>query len=143
MEIYLINTPVGLIPETDDDYEGKKKLKVGATYKAEVKLSRNPLFHRKYFAMIAASWEFLDEKQTVAFKSKEGFRKYVEVAAGYFDLFYSPKQEEFVEIPKSISFGSMDNAEFTELYDKVKNVIWTLIGERVTREQYERVLMNF
>lgn len=143
MTIYLVNTPSGLIPETDTDYDSKRALKLGSTYKADIKLSRNPLFHRKYFALISTSWEFLTEQQTAAFKSKEGFRKYVEVAAGYYEPFYSPRLNEFVEIPRSISFGSMDEAEFGQLYERVKVVIYGLIQGRVGKEEYERYLMNF
>lgn len=143
MRLLVINTPRGLVPCGDDDYDEKKKLKIGQAYSVEVRVARNVDFHRKYFALIAYAWEFLNEQELATFKSKENFRKYVEVAAGHCEVIFHPRLQEFVEIPKSISFGSMDNAEFSDLYQRVKGVIFSIIGGRVTQEEFEHILMDF
>ena len=143
MKLLVINTPRGLVPLGDDDYEQKRKLKLGETYSVEVKVVRNVDFHRKYFALIAYAWEFLNEQETERFKDKENFRKYIEIAAGHCDVIFHPRLQEFVEIPKSISFGKMDNTAFSELYERVKDVIFSIIGDRVTREEFERLLIDF
>jgi hypothetical protein len=143
MKFLVTNTPRGLVPLDDDDYEEKKKLKLGQTYSVEVKVARNVDFHRKYFALIAYAWEFLDERETATFRSKDNFRKYLEISAGHCDVIFHPRLQEFVEIPKSISFGSMDNTAFSELYERVKDVIFSIIGDRVTREEFERLLIDF
>ena len=143
MKLLVINTPRGLVPMGDDDYEEKKKLKLGQTYSVEIKVARNLDFHRKYFALVAYAWEFLNEQETAKFKSKENFRKYLEMAAGHCDIIYHPRLQEFVEVPKSISFGSMDNTAFSELYERVKDVIFSIIGDRVTRDEFERLLIDF
>ena len=143
MKLLVVNTPRGLVPLGDDDYEEKKKLKLGQTYSVEVKVARNVDFHRKYFALISYAWEFLNEQETERFRTKENFRKYVEVAAGHCDIIFHPRLQEYVEIPKSISFGKMDNAEFSDLYQRVKDVIFSIIGNRVTQDQFERLLLDF
>jgi hypothetical protein len=143
MKILVVNTPRGLVPLGDDDYEEKKKLKLGQTYSVEVKVARNVDFHRKYFALIAYAWEFLTEQEEERFKTKDNFRKYLEMAAGHCDVIFHPRLQEFVEIPKSISFGSMDNTAFSGLYERVKDVIFSIIGGRVTREEFERLLVDF
>ena len=143
MKLLVINTPRGLVPMGDDDFDEKKKLKLGQTYSVEIKVARNVDFHRKYFALIAYAWEFLNEQETATFKSKDNFRKYLEMAAGHCDVIYHPRLQEFVEIPKSISFGSMDNTAFSELYERVKDVIFSIIGDRVTRDEFERLLIDF
>lgn len=143
MRLLVINTPRGLVPCGDDDYDEKKKLKIGQAYSVEVRVARNVDFHRKYFALIAYAWEFLNEQELATFKTKDNFRKYVEVAAGHCDVIFHPRLQEFVEIPKSISFGSMDNAEFSDLYQRVKDVIFSIIGGRVTQEEFEHILMDF
>ena len=143
MKLIVVNTPRGLVPLGDDDYEEKKKLKLGQTYSVEVKVARNVDFHRKYFALISYAWEFLNEQETERFRTKENFRKYVEVAAGHCDVIFHPRLQEYVEIPKSISFGKMDNAEFSDLYQRVKDVIFSIIGNRVTQDQFERLLLDF
>ena len=143
MKLLVVNTPRGLVPLGDDDYEEKKKLKLGQTYSVEVKVARNVDFHRKYFALISYAWEFLNEQETERFRTKENFRKYVEVAAGHCDVIFHPRLQEYVEIPKSISFGKMDNAEFSDLYKRVKDVIVSIIGNRVSEQEFERLLLDF
>lgn len=143
MKLLVVSTPRGLVPLGDDDYEEKKKLKLGQTYSVEVKVARNVDFHRKYFALISYAWEFLNEQETERFRTKENFRKYVEVAAGHCDVIFHPRLQEYVEIPKSISFGKMDNAEFSDLYQRVKDVIFSIIGNRVSQDQFERLLLDF
>lgn len=143
MKLLVVNTPRGLVPLGDDDYEEKKKLKLGQTYSVEVKVARNVDFHRKYFALISYAWEFLNEQETERFRTKENFRKYVEVAAGHCDVIFHPRLQEYVEIPKSISFGKMDNAEFSDLYKRVKDVIFSIIGNRVSEQEFERLLLDF
>lgn len=143
MRLLVVNTPRGLVPCGDDDYDEKKKLRLGETYSVEVRVARNVDFHRKYFALIAYAWEYLNEKELATFKSKGNFRKYLEISAGHCEVIFHPRLQEFVEIPKSISFGSMDNAEFSELYSKVKDVIFSIIGNRVTIEEFERILIDF
>ncbi len=143
MKLLVVNTPRGLVPLGDDDYEEKKKLKLGQTYSVEVKVVRNVDFHRKYFALIAYAWEFLDERETGRFKDKENFRKYIEIASGHCDVIFHPRLQEFVEIPKSISFAKMDITAFSDLYGRVKDVIFSIIGDRVTQEEFERLLIDF
>ena len=143
MRLLVVNTPRGLVPFGDDDYDQKKKLKVGETYNVEVKVARNVEFHRKYFALISYAWEFLNESEIERFRDKDNFRKYVEIAAGHCEVIYHPRLQEFVEIPKSISFGSMDNTSFGDLYKRVKDVIFSIIGGRVSEKEFERLLLDF
>ena len=143
MKLLVVNTPRGLVPLGDDDYEQKRKLKLGETYSVEVKVVRNVDFHRKYFALIAYAWEFLNEQETERFKTKENFRKYIEIAAGHCDVIFHPRLQEFVEIPKSIAFAKMDNTAFSDLYGRVKDVIFSIIGDRVAQEEFERLLIDF
>lgn len=143
MKLLVVNTPRGFVPYGDDDYEEKQKLKLGETYSVEIKVVRNLDFHRKYFALISYAWEFLNEQEIANFKTKENFRKYLEIAAGHCDVLYHPRLQEFVEIPRSISFSSMDNASFSDLYQRVKDVIFSIIGNRVTQDEFERLLIVF
>ena len=143
MKLNLLNTARGLLPLYDDDYDEKKKLKVGVVYQAEVKAPRNYKFLRKAFALLNAAWELMDERQTAAWRSKEGFRNYLTVASGFYDVYWNPRLNEFVEMPKSWSFDSMDEAEFSELYERMKDVVFNVLGDRVTEEVFETVLSNF
>ena len=143
MKLNCVNTSVGLVPMYPEDWDERKRLRLGEVYSVEVKPQRNLAFHRKYFALVKTAWEYLPEQTSNGFRSMDAFRKYCEVAAGYYDPFFSPVRGEFVEVPRSIAFDRMDDAEFSELYERVKDVIWGIIGGRVTREEFERNMSNF
>lgn len=143
MKLLLCNTPHGLVPVYDEDLDAKKRLTLGETYEADVRLVRNPAFHRKFFALINTAWACLPEKRQNGFRSVEGFRKYVTVAAGYYDTYFSPLRGEFIEEPRSIAFDNMDNAEFEDLYKSVREVINSILGDYISEDRLEAILTQF
>jgi hypothetical protein len=144
MELNLLNTAGGLVPCDDNDYEEKRKLKVGQIYKATIKLNRNYRLHRKYFALINCAWAYQNERQTAFFKgSVEIFRKTMEMAAGHCERVYSIKHKEWQDVPKSIAFDKMDEAEFRDLYERVKDVLFATALRGVSEEEFLEALANF
>ena len=145
MKLLLQNTPVGLVPLYDSDFDEKRKLKPGQVYQADIKVVRNLQFHRKMWAMLNTAWALLPEKTQQGFRSFEGFRAYLLVSAGFYETYYSPRLKEFVEIPRSMSFASMDDAEFSDCYERVKDVIWAILSSRVniTQAVFEQYLSNY
>lgn len=144
MKIFVKNTNLGLIPLFDSDYDNRKKLKLDEVYKVEVTKARNVEFHRKYFALINTGWEYLNEEQQKFFhESKEGFRKTIQIAAGYYSRIYSISRNEWIEESQSISFEKMDEFEFRELYAKVREVIFSLIEGNVSEEEFLINLADF
>lgn len=144
MDIYLLNTVEGLKPCYDEDYEEKKKLKIGQKYKAKITLARNLEFHRKYFALINCAWAYQNERTVEHFKhSVEGFRKTVEIAAGHCDTVYNIGLKSWTDIPKSIAFDKMDEFEFRELYEGVKRVLFTVFLKDISEYDFTRNLSNF
>lgn len=144
MDLLLINTPQGLKPCDDEDYEKKKKLKIGEVYRVKITKERNYEFHKKYFALISLAWEYQNERTSEFFKSDiELFRKTIEISAGHCDVVYSIDRAEWIEIPKSISFSKMDEHDFQNLYDRVKDVIFKIFLKGVTQEEFMSNLMNF
>lgn len=144
MDFYCTNTSHGLVPNYADDYEEKRKLKIGEVYKVKVTKARNYQFLRKYFALINCAFSYLDERQTAFFKENvELFRKTVEIAAGNCELVYSIARKEWIEMPKSISFDKMDDAEFQELYERVKDVIFLTFLKHIDEDEFLNNLSNF
>ena len=143
MKIRCLNTAHGLVPLYDADYEEKKRLKVGEVYECDIKLARNIRFHRKAFSLLNAAWSLMDERQQNGWRSLDGFRAYLTVAAGFYEVYYNPRLQQFVELPKSWAFDSMDEAEFSSLYERMKDVIFAVLGDKVTEETFEQVLSNF
>lgn len=144
MEIFLFNTPQGLIPMYDDDFEEKRKLKYGEKYKARITVPRDLTKHRKYFALIKCAWEFQNEKVQAFFNNNiEVFRKTVEMAAGHCEKVYSTRLKEWVDIPKSISFDSVDDAEFKGIYDRVFDVLLSTFLKHITEQEFKDKLIRF
>lgn len=143
MQFYAVNTAAGLVPAYDDDYEQKRRLTIGETYKIKVTKARNLQFHRKYFALINCAWEYLPERAVAHFGTVEQFRKTCEIAAGHCDRVYSISRKEWLEIPKSIAFDKMDGLEFDELYKGVRHVIFTVFLKHISPDEFEKNLINF
>ena len=144
MKMLLKNTVSGLIPMYDDDYEEKRKLKVGEVYACDIKKERNISFHRKYFALINCAWAFLNERQTTFFKENiDGFRKTIEVAAGHYEPVYDLTLGEWVHAPKSIAFNKMDEYAFRDLYENVKTVLFHTALKSVSYDDFMTHLANF
>lgn len=101
----------------NSDYEKAKKLKIGEVYQCEVKQPRNLKFHRKFFALI----EMLYENQE-RYSDPERLRKDLIIAAGYYHEWFDLDGVQQREA-KSISFSSMSEYEFGQLYSRVLDVI--------------------
>ena len=144
MKINLLNTLDGFKLASDADYEQKRKLKLGKIYQFETKLLRNYEFLQKYHKLIAIAWEYQNEKVQEHFNNSiESFRKTVQVAAGYCDTYYSISRKEWVEESKSISFEKMEEEEFMELYERVKDVLFTLFLKNISEAEFMKTLSNF
>jgi hypothetical protein len=64
-------------------------------------------------------------------KNFEQFRQDVIILAGYYDSFF--RLDGSLQIKaKSISFASMDESEFNNLYKAVFNVIWNLVVSKIS-----------
>lgn len=143
MKIHLCRSPFGLSGVYDDDREAIKKLKHDEIYEVDIKLQRNPAFHRKYFALFRVAWEYQNEDTQSWFGSMDAWRKAVEVAAGHCEKVYSLTLNDWVEIPKSIAFDKMKEEEFQDLYERVKHVLFTIFLPDIAEEDFFEALRDF
>jgi len=152
MKLLLRNTVSGLVPLYDDDYEEKKKLVIGKEYKADIRLARNVLFHRKYFGMLDAAWYLLKENQRTFFGGatygesfgKEAFRRSMQISAGFFEPIWDVSGRCWQKSVKSIAFDKMDEGEFEKLYKAVYDTVMDLLAFNGTsREDFDRMIDNF
>ena len=143
MKIDLVCTANGFVVASDEDYDKKRKLKIGKVYSVDIKQHRNYELHKKYFALINCAWEYLSEGKQSHFGNVDNFRKTIEVIAGYFDEWYSPKLKQPVHIPKSISYASMDNLEFEQLYSNVWDVLFRTALSNINEEEFAKNLVHF
>jgi hypothetical protein len=134
MKIFLKNTISGLIPLYPSDFDEKRKLKLGQDYEADIKNPRNLGFHKKFFALLNVGHE--NTKLDMPFDT---YRKYLIMKAGFFTAYQTPKGTYYD--PDSISFASMSQDEFEEVYSRVLDKVIEDIG--VVKEDIEKQLINF
>lgn len=144
MDFHLYYTGDAFKVCSTEDADKANKLKRGGIYKCKLSLVRNYAFHRKYFKMLSVAWELIGEqKQAVFGHNFDGFRKTVEVAAGHCDKVYNLSLKSWVEIPKTVSFSGEDEHGFEQLYERVRDVLLTVFLADVSKNDFERILLNF
>lgn len=118
MKIDFIKQPGGvLVPASDIEAEKMTRFKTGEQYPAEIKLTRNPAFHRKVFAFFGFCfhyWRGENEFQDEATQFDK-FRKDLTILAGFRKEVYNIRGELRVEA-ESLSYGSMDQERFEQVY---------------------------
>jgi len=106
----------------NSDYEIAKKIAVNEPIEFEFKKKRNYKFHKKFFALLNLVFENQEQYNNI-----EHLRKDLIISAGYYDLRYNIEGVEIQEA-KSISFSSMDENEFSEVYSKIIDVVVKWLG---------------
>ena len=111
----------GLKPLDSEDEEKLKSLPLDWEGIATLKHPRNYQFHKKYFALLKLGFENQER-----YKNKDHYRYVMQMKAGFYDLVTTDKG--VLPLPKSISFGSMENHEFNDLYEKVLTEVSNDLG---------------
>jgi len=118
VKITLVKTLGGkIIAAYDEDKERLNRIKVNEPFVADVSIPRNLRFHKKYFSLINLVFENQERYTHI-----DDLRKDITVEAGY----YRERTNIYGEVLKeaeSISFASMDDLKFGELYSKTLDVI--------------------
>lgn len=99
----------------------------------ELKKSRNPGNHRRFFAFVKNSFDMQDE-----FDSIEVWRKYITMKAGFFDEVVTEKGVMYW--PQSIAWEKMDEIEFRDMFNKVINAFIRYYGKNLDQSQINAIL---
>ena len=107
------------------------RVKNGEVISVKWSKARNPMFHRKLFALFNVIFDILPESEKVAVDYKglkviplrdfNETRRWLTVQAGFYDVFGLPDGSVKIEA-KSIKFSRMDNDEFEHLFDAIIRV---------------------
>lgn len=125
-----------LKPCYESDHDAFKKMPINETFEIEYVKGRNILFHKKFFALLKLAFENQSDYRTM-----EDLRRDLIITSGYYDEQINKITGECYKTAKSISFSSMDQLEFNELYNSVKNVISTWLG--IENETLEQELLQY
>lgn len=116
-------TNSGLKPMYDSDYEIYSKIALGEEFEIEYKKARNLKFHKKFFALIKLAFENQEQ-----YRLLDELREDLIIQSGYYYEHVNFITGEIKTRSKSISFANMDEIEFSNLYESVKNVISQWLG---------------
>jgi len=145
MKIEVIKEAGGVFrPATDLEFEKTIKFKTGEQYAVDIKLRRNPAFHRKMFAFFNFCFEHWKgpnefQSETTQFNV---FRSNLTVLAGYYDTCYTIKGETRIEA-KSLSFSSMEQEEFESCYQSIIQAAMKHIFKTSDQNTYNQLLSFF
>ena len=144
MKILLTKTGHCLTAASEEALTALDSLEEGRTYGVDVRSTRNVRFHNKYMKLMRTAWEYMTEKRQDFFRNNfDNFRKTIEVAAGCCETVYSIGEGRWTEIPRSIAFDKMDEAEFRELYERVKDVLFATALKGVSGQEFMETLNDF
>jgi hypothetical protein len=145
VEVLLVKRADGSFwPADQEQAEKAAKLPVGKLIRSDMKRVRNPRFLRKFFALLQVGYEHweppLKEYKGHPVESTfQNFRDTVTILAGYFNVSTGLNGNVRVT-PKSISFGSMPEEEFEQLYNAAIDVLLKNVLVRYTRAQLDAVV---
>lgn len=141
--IYLTRTVnITLVPAFPSDYEIVKSIPPGELIIAELKLDRNPKFHRKFFALLKFLQEHLPEEITNKYNTPDEFRMFVQYHCGITEEFQD-EQGVIHILPKSLAFGALDEIEFGTIYRDIKMKMINDFFSGDTTEAFEAELATF
>lgn len=145
----MIKTPRGaLVPADAESAEALAKVKVGQGVKVTYTRTRNIKFHRKFFALLKLAYDAWNPPPLM-YRGKpikttfDQFRRQLTILAGYFEMVQSIQNpDRFQLVAKSISFASMSEDEFEQLYSSVLDVLLDRVFIDQTRGDVENLVNN-
>jgi len=135
-----------LIPASDRDEAKLTRFKTNEQYEIEIKLTRNPQFHKKVFSFLNFCYEHWDGDRVLGHGTPEAqfdrFRKDLTILAGYYEQSIRLNGEIRTEA-KSLSFGNMKPEEFEEFYIAVTNAACKHIFHTTDEATYNKLIGFF
>lgn len=135
-----------LIPSDEEAQDGLRKLKLGQRVRVEVKRQRNYRFLKKWFALMRFAFDYWEPPKPEQVKwdiqpekSLERFRKDITILAEHFDATYRLDGSVRLEA-KSISFGSMSEEDFEDLYSRALTVITRRVCQQYQDDELREII---
>jgi len=145
----LVKTPNGALAPADESARAlMDKIKAGQGVRATVRRVRNVKFHRKAFALFKLAFDAwkpvspLEYKGLPVAKDFDRFRKDMTILAGFYKPVYNVRGELRLEA-ESLSFASMDEERFEQVFRAVLTVVWERVLKSVgyaSEDEVERVV---
>jgi len=142
MKIYLIKTDFGLKPSDKESEELYKKIKHNEVYSYEVKKPRNYKFHKKFFSLLSFCIDHMQEtyQKQFGFNNVNDLKDFILIVSKRYEEKQMPQGEIYKKL-NSISFASMDEYEFEELYKDTIHIVSRLAN--CEKWEIEQELINY
>lgn len=145
MKRHFKKVPGGLVPAFDEDEQWLSRKKTGALLELDIREPRNGALHRKWWALANYLAEHSDRFPTAEHASKYmlvrlDYCTWIEYRKRFLDTAGYVKAR--MPIADSISFASMDDDTFSEMYGKACDLLCEIIPH-VTDENVKQVLAEF
>jgi len=121
-------------------------LQPGEIYTIEAWFDRNPKLHGLHFALLSTVFDNQEQ-----FADLDQLRMWLQVGAGHADFVPGPTGK-MVAIPRSIAWHRMDDADFSEHHEKMKdflrtahakNYLWPHLSEQEQDAMVDTILSQF
>lgn len=137
-ELWMRKTLSSVLEPADDvAREYLKKIRPGQDVRVKVTRPRNSKFHRKYFSLLNVVFDNQEK-----YSSFDAFRAEVTMRAGFFTEHRHLSGRVSFQ-PKSISFASMDELEFGDLYSRTIDVLLEHFIPGTDRADLEEAVLGY
>ncbi|MDA3833734.1 MAG: DUF1367 family protein [Spirochaetales bacterium] len=122
------------IPHDEKTEKYCNRRDVGQVLSGEFKIARNYENHKRFFSMIAATFDMQD-----FFKEQEAYRKWLILKAGYFETIVGPSGDVTL-IPESMAFEHMDEDVFRQVFSAVIDAFLEHFGKGISYDDVMQVV---
>lgn len=138
VELLFVRTLTGLAPADPIAEKQTLRVPIGTEVRVIMSRPRNPRFHRLVFGLLHLVYQNL---QVNTFGSFDVFLHAVKLATGLFDMGVDVHGNP-CPIVRSVSYSAMQEAEFSEWWEKVIDLVLTKFLVGMTRPELELQLMD-
>ena len=131
-ELWLIRKMDMLVPANEQSLEALRRVPADKWVLVNLRQPRNVGHHRKFMAVLQAIYPHQDMWPTF-----NSFRKAFIAALGFGEVVTAKDGRKFIDAD-SISFASMDQAEFEQFYERAMLLVQTKILPGVGRADLDR-----
>ena len=147
MEFYAVQKNGILKPAYPEDSEKAHKMRPGEVYRVKVSMPRNVKFHRKFFTLINLVFDNLPEEiparmpdgQPIQIRDRKELLWHIKMQIGHYEQKVTLGGRVTYEA-KSISFSSMDEAEFQDFYSAAIDTVLKYFLPETNREELEEII---
>ena len=135
-EIYLQKQFGVLLPADEDAEEVIREMKHGQVMRLRYSLPRSYENHKRFFAFIKTTFDLQEH-----FDNMHHYRKWMVMKSGHYTAIKCPNGNVIFDAD-SIAFDKMEETEFRQMFSDCIDVFIGTWGDRITRDELERVV-NF